>query len=55
MNGAIRRHFGKHMNEKTKLRIHNIAAKAALFRSTTDEIFETSNWNNKNRFKKPMY
>jgi len=34
INGAIRRHFGKQMNKETKLRIHNIAAKAALkFRS----------------------
>ena len=30
INGAIRRHFGKQMNEETKLRIHNITAKAAL-------------------------
>ena len=30
INGAIRRHFGKEMNKKTKLRIHNITAKAAL-------------------------
>jgi len=29
-NGAIRIHFGKQMNEETKLRIHNITAKAAL-------------------------
>ena len=29
-DGAIRRHFGKQMNEETKLRIHNITAKAAL-------------------------
>ena len=29
-NGAIRRHFGKQMNKETKLRIHNITAKAAL-------------------------
>ena len=28
--GAIRRHFGKQMNKETKLRIHNITAKAAL-------------------------
>ena len=28
--GAIRRHFGKQMNQETKLRIHNITAKAAL-------------------------
>jgi hypothetical protein len=30
MNGAIRRHFGKQMNKETKLRIHNITAKAAM-------------------------
>jgi len=30
INGAIRGHFGKQMNKETKLRIHNIAAKAAL-------------------------
>jgi len=30
INGAIRRHFGKKMNKETKLRIHNITAKAAL-------------------------
>ena len=30
MNGAIRRHFGKQKNKETKLRIHNITAKAAL-------------------------
>ena len=30
MNGAIRRHFGKQTNKETKLRIHNITAKAAL-------------------------
>jgi len=30
INGAIRRHFGKQMNKETKLRIHNITAKAAL-------------------------
>ena len=28
--GAVRRHFGKQMNKETKLRIHNITAKAAL-------------------------
>ena len=27
INGAIRRHFGKQMNNETKLRIHNITAK----------------------------
>ena len=30
INGAIRRNFGKQMNKETKLRIHNITAKAAL-------------------------
>ena len=30
INGAIPRHFGKQMNKKTKLRIQNITAKAAL-------------------------
>ena len=30
INGAVRRHFGKQMNKETKLRIHNITAKAAL-------------------------
>jgi len=30
INGAIGRHFGKQMNKETKLRIHNITAKAAL-------------------------
>jgi hypothetical protein len=29
INGAIWRHFGKQMNKETKLRIHNITAKAA--------------------------
>jgi predicted SPOUT superfamily RNA methylase MTH1 len=29
-NGVIRRHFGKQMTKETKLRIHNITAKAAL-------------------------
>jgi len=52
INEAIRRHFGKQMNKETKLRIHNITAKAALkrettFRSSTDEIFETLTRNNK--------
>ena len=28
--GAIRRHFGKQTDKATKLRIHNITAKAAL-------------------------
>jgi len=65
INGAMRRHFGKQMNKETKLRMHNITAKAALkfgsevsgteekrgttFRSSTDEIFETLTWNNKTR------
>ena len=30
INGAIRRHFGKQTNKETKLRIHNITAKATL-------------------------
>ena len=30
INGAIRKHLGKQMNKETKLRIHNITAKAAL-------------------------
>jgi len=30
INGAIRRRFGKQMNKETKLKIHNITAKAAL-------------------------
>jgi len=30
INGAIRRQFGKQMNKETKLRFHNITAKAAL-------------------------
>ena len=30
INGDIRRHFGKQMNKETKLRMHNITAKAAL-------------------------
>ena len=30
INGAIRRHFGKKMTKETKLRIHNMTAKAAL-------------------------
>ena len=30
ISGAIRRHFGKQMNKETKIRIHNITAKAAF-------------------------
>jgi hypothetical protein len=30
INGAIRRDFGKQMNKETKLRFHNITAKAVL-------------------------
>ena len=30
INGFIRRHFGKQMTKETKLRIHNMTAKAAL-------------------------
>jgi len=55
------------MNKETKLRIHNITAKAAstfgsevgteekrgtTFRSITDENFETLTWNNKTRQRK---
>jgi hypothetical protein len=29
--------------------------RGTTFRSSTDEIFETSTWNNKTRLKKPMY
>ena len=62
INGTIRRHFGKKMDKETKLRIHNITAKAALkFGSevwvlkkreeqrSTDGIFETLTGNNKIR------
>ena len=65
INGTLRRHFGKQINKETKLRIHNITAKAALkfgseawgteekrgttSRSSTDEIFKTPSWNNKTR------
>ena len=30
INGVIRRHFGKQMNKETRLRIHNITAKAVF-------------------------
>jgi hypothetical protein len=30
INGAIQRHFGKQMTKETKLRIHNMTAKAAF-------------------------
>ena len=30
INGDIWRHFGEQMNKETKLRIHNITAKAVL-------------------------
>ena len=30
LKSALRRHFGKQMNKETKIRIHNITAKAAL-------------------------
>ena len=30
INGAIRRHFGKQIDKETKLRFHNITAKATL-------------------------
>ena len=56
INGVIRRHFGKQMNKGTKLRIHNIIAKAALkfgseawiLKKTEEQclqIFETLTWN----------
>ena len=57
INGAIRRHFGKQMNKQTKLRIHNIEIwkwslgteekRGTMFRSSTDEIFETLTGNTK--------
>jgi len=37
INGAIKKYFGKQMNKETKLRIHNITAKAAL-------KFESETW-----------
>ena len=60
INGAIRRHIGKQMNKATKLRIHNITAKAAMkFGSEACvlrekegrrlEAAETLTWNNKTR------
>ena len=65
INGAIRRHFGKQTNKETKLRIHNITAKAVLkfgseawvlkkreeqrLEAAKDEIFKTPSWNNKTR------
>ena len=65
INGAIRRNFGKQMNKETKLRIHNITAKAALklgsevwvlrkreeqrLEAAQMKIFETLTWNNKTR------
>ena len=47
INGAIRRHFGKQMNKDTKLRIHNITAKAAL-------IFGSEAWVLKKRDRKSV-
>jgi hypothetical protein len=68
INETVRRHFGKQMTKETKLRIHNITAKAALkfgsevwvlkkkrqttFRSSTDEIFKTLTGNYKIRKRK---
>ena len=64
INGVIQTHFGKQTNKETKLRIHNITAKATLkFGSeawvlkkreeqhleAAHEIFETLTWNNKTR------
>jgi hypothetical protein len=31
LNGVIKRHFGKQMSTETKLRLHNICSKPALF------------------------
>jgi len=47
INGAIRRHFGKQMNKETKLRIHNITAKAAL-------RFGSETWVLKKREEQPL-
>jgi len=65
INGDIRKHFGKQMNKETKLRIHNITAKATLklgsdawvlkkreeqhLETAQTKIFETLTWNNKTR------
>jgi hypothetical protein len=38
INGAIWRHFGKQMTNETKLRIHNITAKAALKKKETNNV-----------------
>ena len=35
INGVIRRHFGTQMNKETKLRIHNITAKASACNTDT--------------------
>jgi len=40
INGAIRRHFGKQINKETKLRIHNITAKAALKFGSEDWVLK---------------
>jgi len=47
INGAIRRHFGKQMNKETKLRFHNITAKAAL-------KFESEAWVLKKRWEQRL-
>jgi hypothetical protein len=65
VNGTLRRHFGEKMNKETKLRIHNIPAKAALkfgsevwvlkkreaqhLEAAQMKFFETLIWNNKIR------
>jgi len=65
INGVVLRHFGKQMNKETKLRIHNITAKAALkfgseawvlkkreeqlLEAARMKFFETLTWNNKTR------
>ena len=36
----MRRHFGKQMNKETKLRIHNITAKAALKFGSEDWVLK---------------
>ena len=40
INCAIRRHFGKQMDKETKLRIHNITAKAALKFGSEDWVLK---------------
>jgi len=65
IKGEIRRRCGKQINKETKLRIHNITAKAALkfasevwvlkkreeqrLEAAQMKFYETLNWNNKTR------